>query len=196
MDRARIHLIQSRIVQSRRRSEFLRDDIVRARGEVLRAKDTRKCLVLDLVPLQPGSNGEHLLFFALNIPGPLKERPGIQTLFRRSFDAVRSSFPECIPAASGRDRLGPYAAVLLEGDPAATKREAIRIEESLPWGRLLDLNVFKPGGTPVDRTELGVEPRRCLACGAPARDCIALKRHDRITLVEATDALIRLAAAC
>ena len=59
------------------------------------------------------------------------------------------------------------------------KRMACRIEEEHPLGRLFDIDVIDPTGTPVSRQSIGVEPRRCLLCEREARYCMRNHTHSR-----------------
>ena len=62
-------------------------------------------------------------------------------------------------------------------DAESVKRFCVHMEEMLPYGRILDLDVTKEGGTPVGRAEIGLPPRSCFLCGRPAAECVAGKRH-------------------
>jgi holo-ACP synthase CitX len=59
------------------------------------------------------------------------------------------------------------------------KRMACHIEEEHPLGRLFDLDVIDTTGTPVSRSALGAEPRRCLLCQQEARFCMRNHTHSR-----------------
>jgi holo-ACP synthase CitX len=62
-------------------------------------------------------------------------------------------------------------------EPANLKRICIELESVAPFARLIDADVYDPHGTAVDRATLGLLPRPCLVCEAPARECIRLGRH-------------------
>jgi holo-ACP synthase CitX len=57
------------------------------------------------------------------------------------------------------------------------KRRCVALEAATPVARLVDLDVYAPEGTPVDRSSLHLPARRCLCCAEPARDCIRAGRH-------------------
>jgi phosphoribosyl-dephospho-CoA transferase len=59
---------------------------------------------------------------------------------------------------------------------AAVKRLTLELEEGLPFGRILDLDVWVREG-PVGRGDLGLPPRRCLLCGEEAKICARLGGH-------------------
>lgn len=53
-----------------------------------------------------------------------------------------------------------------------------RLEDALPIGRLWDLDVLGEDGRPLSRQALGLPPRACLVCDAPAKICARERRHD------------------
>ncbi|MBN2504494.1 MAG: triphosphoribosyl-dephospho-CoA synthase [Bacilli bacterium] len=68
---------------------------------------------------------------------------------------------------------GPYVIKLFkEIDPHALKLEAIKLEDTHPLGRLIDIDVHTVDGQ-IERSE----KRTCLICGRLAAECIRLKRH-------------------
>ena len=44
-------------------------------------------------------------------------------------------------------------------------------------GRLLDIDVIRPDGTKIARTEIGLPPRKCLLCGQDAPVCARSRTH-------------------
>jgi holo-ACP synthase len=89
---------------------------------------------------------------------------------------------------------GPEALWVAETSPDRLKRLAMKIEDSRPWGRLLDADVILAGirkePFPLGRQTLGGEPRPCLLCGAEARECIGLRRHHPASAAAMVAALI------
>jgi holo-ACP synthase CitX len=130
-----------------------------------------------------------------NLPGPDKNRPGLETLVRRSLAALDAGGLHLTRLFTGTDLLGPYQ-VLVASEPASTiKPLTVALERDLPGGRVLDLDVLTPDGDPVDRGSLGLEPRCCYVCHRPARECILLARHTLEELLVAVDAHLALADA-
>lgn len=66
---------------------------------------------------------------------------------------------------------------LVRGAHAEVKRRLVEVEENHPLGRLFDLDVVAPDGTPLSRQSVGRPPRRCLLCGQEARYCMRNKTH-------------------
>ena len=90
-----------------------------------------------------------------------------------------------------RDLLGPFHIASSNLPPIDAKRAALVIEAENPSARLLDLDVYRPDGSQVDRAGLGLPPRSCLICAEPARECILLRRHSDPELLERVDSLLR-----
>lgn len=157
------------------------------RRQILAARDGRASAVERLSGALPP--GRSLVFLSLNIPGPDKNGARLDGLFASARAAVLLALPDGLVAGEGRDALGPWAIVTCEASPVPVKRLSIALEESLPAGRLLDIDVYDAGGRPVTRGSLGLPPRRCLACGEPAVDCIRLQRHPSAELAEAAGRL-------
>ena len=68
-----------------------------------------------------------------------------------------------------RDRIIKLVKSILEQNSLAA--------DVTPAARLVDLDVYSPGGEAVDRASLLLQPRPCLCCGEPARDCLLEGAH-------------------
>ena len=64
------------------------------------------------------------------------------------------------------------------------------IEAENPSARLLDVDVYRPDGSQVDRAALGLPPRSCLLCSKPARECILVRRHSTQELLKRVDFIL------
>lgn len=155
------------------------------RRRLLAARDGRAGTIARLLSAGPRS----VVFLSLNIPGPNKTPEGSAPLFRRARAALLA-LPGARPAAEGHDALGPWLAATSDEAPDALKRHCVELEETLAAGRLLDLDVYAQGGTQVDRASLGLRPRRCLVCEAPAVECIRLRRHEAADVEQAVRTLL------
>lgn len=118
------------------------------------------------------------IFISLNIPGPQKSPPGSCALLDWGRARLHALLPALRPLERGRDALGPWALARAEADPGALKEVALSVETALPAARLLDIDVYGPGGAPLDRSSLGLPQRPCLLCPEPARQCMRLGRHN------------------
>ncbi len=76
-----------------------------------------------------------------------------------------------------------------ENKSISAKTAALKSEPSL--GRLFDLDVIRPDGRQVSRTELGLPQRLCLICGNPAKDCARSRRHTVAELQEKTRSILQ-----
>jgi triphosphoribosyl-dephospho-CoA synthase len=159
-------------------------DLEGLRRRLLEARDARAALLASL--RRPGP----ALFLSLNVPGADKNAPRLDRVFDLGRAALRRALPEAAILAEGRDALGPYVAFALGGSAPDAKLSCVRLEEALPFGRLLDLDVFAGDGRQVDRRSLGLAQRRCLVCDETAVDCIRAARHSAHDL---SSAVLRLA---
>jgi holo-ACP synthase len=91
----------------------------------------------------------------------------------------------------GEDVLGEFLFFTATTDPRCMKERCVALESAVPWGRLLDLDVYDAGGRPVTRRALGHPERTCLVCDEPARDCIRLGRHREAELRARVEALLQ-----
>ena len=69
------------------------------------------------------------------------------------------------------------------------KRRTVLLEEQLPYGRFLDIDVNDEKGT-VSRQDLGLPPRTCLVCGLPAWDCVKSHRHTNEDIAECLEKVL------
>jgi holo-ACP synthase len=131
-----------------------------------------------------------LVAVALNVPGPDREPPGALALQAWALARLLAAVPSAQPLHSGGDALGPFALLLVPGDPLEVKRRCVGVEAAAPAARLVDLDVYGPDGVQVGRAALGLPPRRCLLCEAPAVECIRLGRHPLPAVLERVHGLL------
>lgn len=160
-------------------------DLEGLRRRLLEARDARAALPASLQ--YPGPT----LFLSLNVPGPDKSAPRLDRVFALALAAVRRALPASAILADGRDAAGRHAVLGVPAPALDTKLACVRLEESLPFGRLLDLDVVDANGTPMGRASLHLPPRRCLVCEEPAVDCIRAGRHSPHDLASAALQLAR-----
>jgi len=148
---------------------------------VLRARDQRVALQRWLL----AGYGLPVLSLTLVSPGPLKDSPGRRLLLDMAEKALSDEIRTAgwtVQQHSRTDGIaGPEALWVVEAPPDRLKRLAILIEDSRPWGRLLDADIIvadaSGGPVPLSRQTLGSAPRRCLLCGATAKACMNARRH-------------------
>lgn len=82
---------------------------------------------------------------------------------------------------------------IIDGSPEDVKRSCCLIEDTHPYGRLMDLDVLEAEGdsvVPMSRERVGQEPRRCLVCDRPARECMRAHTHDYGEIVQIIDKIL------
>ena len=133
-----------------------------------------------------------VVVFTLNIPGMEKNSPLYKQAHKSGEAALAGSFREqgieilrtCIVyGACGREALF----VARSEDPRLLKELCLSIEESHPLGRIFDMDVYGTDGAAVHRTDIGLGPRCCFVCDAPAAECARSQRHDTEELFDFID---------
>lgn len=67
--------------------------------------------------------------------------------------------------------------LLLDLEPSQVKAVTTALEETHPLGRLWDMDVLDREGKSLSRIALGYPARRCLVCGAAAKECGRSRKH-------------------
>jgi len=133
----------------------------------------------------PLSGARSVVVATTGVPGPDKCPPRLERVFAEGLLAVRQHFRRAQSAVAFADCAGPVFVWLDPNVAATTKGELVAIEERLDGGRLLDLDVYDREGRQIGRRDLGLPPRECLLCRAPAVDCARVERHDPKALANA-----------
>jgi holo-ACP synthase CitX len=144
------------------------------KSELLAARDRRHAALLQAL----GQGRRATLFLSLAVPGADKTPAGALQLFAWARQEAEAACGGLAGQREGHDRLGPFAILGSAMEPVLLKQICVRLEAVAPFARLIDADVYDPQGTAVDRAALGLPPRPCLTCEAPARECIRLGRHD------------------
>lgn len=101
-----------------------------------------------------------MVCFTMNIAGPIKKSPLIQRGFelgkrylKEQLDSLHIQYVyyEEICASTGNE-----ACYLINADPIFLKDITCSIEDSSEIGRLFDMDVLKPDGKKVDRSQIGL----------------------------------------
>ncbi len=131
-----------------------------------------------------------VIAISTNVPGSPKHLLGLSRHAREAL-ATLHPWPGFQTLHAGPDALGPFYVALCNLSPKEAKRRTVAIEEARPSARLLDLDICDARGTQIGRRELGLPPRPCLLCGAPAGDCIRLCRHPPAKLRAHAEGLLK-----
>jgi holo-ACP synthase CitX len=165
-------------------------DLADSRRAVLAARDARqgRC---DSFLARAGGSG-CVVAVSTVIPGADKRPAGADLLVRAVSAALQAlgSMTSSSPTEHGEDVLGEFLLFADGADGRRMKERCVGLESTLPWGRLIDLDVYDAEGHPVTRHGLGLPERTCLVCDEPARDCMRLGRHDEAELRARVETLL------
>ena len=132
-----------------------------------------------------------MLCFTMNLAGPVKRSPLSDFAFLAGERMIQAQpFPvrQCIRL---RQPTGMESIYALDADPQALKAAAMAMEESLPVGRLFDMDVIGLDGMKLPRPQ----PRTCLVCGGAAAPCARSRAHGLGAVQAATASLLEAFAA-
>ena len=122
--------------------------------------------------------GATLVSITLAIPGAVKDTPGLRRLCDYAVDEVLRKV-----SVIAMERIypvtGPEALLAVRGEAQPIKQIVMQIEESQPYGRLLDMDVLTPDGVAVSRTDLKLAVRKCLVCENTAIVCMRSHSHSQ-----------------
>lgn len=144
--------------------------------QLLASRDERQRLQHQAIARNPGLT---LMVLTVVMPGPEKRTHASLTVGRAATEAIRSRFADMLHSETIRDLdTGFEGWFILRCGWREAKAAGCAIEETHPLGRLFDIDVFDPSTcAPVSRQAIGLEPRRCLICDAPARECMRARLH-------------------
>lgn len=145
--------------------------------DVLDAKERRASVQAEL----RNKHAAALASITVNCPGRMKYTPDTVELLYQALDVFRRAV-----AARGLNILeerifhpptGPEAVLAVAGDHEALKTAGLELEEQLPYGRLLDIDVFSADGRLITRQDRAAAPRTCFICEQPAAACVRAQAH-------------------
>lgn len=151
-------------------------------ADVLALRERRRQFQCKLL----AAHGAPLVSFTLNIPGPHKSTPLTNFAFDRFVRRILDNFGTPLTWTQTHTIAGPEAFFVYSTPADKLKALAMRLEETSPVGRLLDIDVLREDGTKLSRsTEC-----TCLICGAPAAPCARSRAHSLAQLEEKTNELL------
>ena len=151
--------------------------------QLLESRDERAARQEALLREHPGKT---LVCLTVIPPGSEKRTDWSVRVALAGAGAVRKAFSPLWEESRDLET-GYEAYFLVEGDRMQVKRECCSIEDTHPWGRLMDIDVLEPapgGAVPLSRSAVGQPPRRCLVCDKPARECMRNRSHSLEQLLE------------
>ncbi len=162
-------------------------------ADVLAARDARAARQKALLSAHPGCA---LVCFTVNTPGPVKKNTASDRVHEAGRDRILTALSGArmlpVHAEYLALRTGDEAYFLVPAEAAAVKALACALEDTLPYGRLLDIDVLNAAGEHLSRTALGYPARGCMVCGEAGAGCARSRKH---TLAELDAAFLRLADA-
>lgn len=156
--------------------------------QLLASREERASFQKELLKGYPGKT---LVCLTVIMPGKVKRNLQSLVVAQAAVTALVSAFGNAMFKLELRDLPTGYEAYLvtpLSNEDA--KREACRIEDTHPLGRLFDLDVIDADGIPVSRESIGLNPRKCLVCDNEARYCMRNRTHTIDELTAKIDEMI------
>ena len=146
--------------------------------QILAARDAREAYRKTLQARFPGAC---IAVFTLVTPGTIKRSPETIRLFDAGVRAIGRVIAknELLPRvfeAHEKDT-GDEAYLVVKTEPGFLKMELCKLEEAVPYGRLWDMDVTRPNGSPITREEIGFPERGCIVCGKAGRACYSRRLH-------------------
>ena len=160
--------------------------------QLLRARDDRAARQLALTKDWPDRT---LVCVTVVLPGPVKRDARSLKVAEAAVAAVREMFDPVYKELYDLET-GYEGYFIVEGALLDVKKACCEIENNHPYGRLMDLDVIERVGetvVPVGRDRVGEEPRRCLICGRPARECMRAHAHSIGEIIQTIDKIVGFA---
>lgn len=157
--------------------------------DMMQAREARFFMQQTMLARYPGAS---LVCLTMNVAGPVKTTPAIERAFAWGMDHIRAVLAGSrqLFEADIHEKTGPEAVFVFSGDAKEVKRRLCLLEDGCAMGRLLDIDVIKPDGEKIARTQIGLPPRKCLLCGQDAPVCARSRAHTVAELFERTHRII------
>ena len=156
--------------------------------QLLASREERASFQKELLKSHPGKT---LVCLTVIMPGKVKRNLQSLVVAQAAVTALVSAFGGSMLRLELRDLPTGYEGYLVtQLSNGEAKREACRIEDTHPLGRLFDLDVIDADGVPVPRESIGQSPRKCLVCGNEARWCMRNRTHSMVELTAKIDEMI------
>jgi holo-ACP synthase CitX len=160
--------------------------------QLLEARDNRYARQLALTGKWPDRT---LVCLTVVLPGPVKRDARSLKVAEAAVGAVRKVLAPVHQELYDLET-GFEGYFIVDGPLLDVKKACCGIENKHPYGRLMDLDVIEPTGetvAPVSRDRVGEEPRRCLLCDRPARECMRAHTHGFGEIVQTIDKILGFA---
>lgn len=146
--------------------------------EMLDAREQRVATQKELLETAPEAS---LLSATMNIPGEVKNSLTLTAVFLEVIEEVEQQLLDQVPIVNfyRNEKTGPEYYLAVSLSPQELKKIMVKIEETHPYGRLVDLDVLWGNEElkSLHRGDLGLPPRRCFVCQEEAKVCGRNRRH-------------------
>lgn len=141
-------------------------------------------------------HGLPVISFTMNIAGPVKYSPAIETCFNIGVGELKAALARFNAALVSEEytveSTGCEALFVCRGlNAKMIKAVAVKVEEAASYSRLYDIDVIGPDGMKLERPK----PRKCLICDNAAAVCSRSRAHSVAELQARTAELLREAIA-
>lgn len=158
--------------------------------DVLAAKEARAARQHQLI----AAYHTPLISLTVNMPGPVKDTSAVRLLSRygleRLCEQLEGAKIDILYTESHYPRTGPEILVAAAGEAGTLKKLCRMVEEEMPFGRLLDIDVLDVNARPLSRRDSDGLARACLVCGGDATVCRREQRHTMAELLVQVDKLL------
>lgn len=155
-------------------------------NDILDAREARALRQQKLLLEEPSA----LISFTLNLPGEYKRSPLSDLLFYYTLQKLKKQFGQPRAELLTDSHTGLELLLSYDLPPDEIKDACEELEECLPGGRLLDLDVLDQDGKKRSRKL----PRTCFLCGRPAAECGRSRSHGLDALKAKTEDILLEAA--
>ena len=160
--------------------------------QLLESRDRRRDRQTELLGRHPGKT---LVCLTVVLPGSVKRDARSLKVADAGVSAVREVLrPEWEKLLDLETGFEGY--FIVDGPFEDVKLSCCRIEDSHPYGRLMDIDVLEPADgsvAPFGRERVGLPARRCLLCDRPARECMRAHTHSFGEIVQSIDKILGFA---
>ena len=157
--------------------------------QLLGARDARYARQLSLTEEWPDKT---LVCLTVVLPGPVKRDARSLKVAEAAVAAVREVLAPTYKEVRDLET-GYESYFLVDGALLDVNKACCEIENEHPYGRLMDLDVLERVGetvVPVSRERVGEQPRRCLLCDRPARECMRGHTHSQAEIFQTIDRIL------
>lgn len=156
---------------------------------ILQSREDRAQKQTEILTAYPYS----LISFTLNTPGIIKDNELYRKVHKDGFEYIQKNIKDNnINIKYGEyinKSTGPEGYISADINAKSLKKFMVSLEATHPLGRIFDVDVFDKEHNQISRSDLGLEPRKCLLCHKDARICMREKSHQYEELISRIEEL-------